>query len=375
MSNMRRTLSGMLRSMGYEKTLEAANGKNALEKIRAGKIDFIVTDWNMPGMSGFELLKNIRSDEDNKNIPILMITAEITEGQIAHAAETLVDGYIIKPFVFYVFATKMKEVLAKRSKPHPIDTLVNVASILIKGKQIDRAIGELKKGITKFPKSARLYMALAEAVEANGDLKEAENLLRKGTEVNPLFTRSHEHLAVIQKKNGNTAEALKSYERAAKISPNNPNRQREIGMIHMENGDKTKAKIAFNVALKQAGNDNELSSDIGEAFMKAGMDDQAANAFKQVLNNDPKNLNVYNRLGIALRKKGRFREAIAEYKKAILIAPDDEVLYFNLAKAYFDSKKFEDSLATVEQSLKIDPEFQEAKELIDEVREKIRLLS
>ncbi len=367
MSNMRRTIRGMLRNMGFESLLEASNGIEALEKIRSQKIDFIVTDWNMPKMSGFELLKNIRDDEDNKNIPILMVTAEITEEQVAHAAETLVDGYIIKPFVYNTFEAKMHEVMDKRSKPPPIDTLMNVANILIKGNQISRAVEELTKGLKKYPKSARLHIAMGEAMEKNGEDDKAEEYYKEACEVNPMFTKAHERMADLLTKQKRTGDALKSLEKAAKISPNNPKRQKEMGMIHLVHGDKTKAKVALNIALKQAGGDNKMSTEIGEAFMDAGMADLAATAFKQTLASDPKNLNVYNRLGIALRKKGRFGEAVTEYKKALSIAPDDEVLHFNLAKAYHDSRKKKEALEEIKVALKIDPNFKEAREFLEQL--------
>lgn len=75
-STMRRIVRNLLKELGYNKIEEAEDGVDALEKIRAGQIDFVVADWNMPNMDGLELLKTIRADDALKHIPVMMVTAE-----------------------------------------------------------------------------------------------------------------------------------------------------------------------------------------------------------------------------------------------------------------------------------------------------------
>ena len=88
---------------------EADDGLTALPMLKKGEFDFVVTDWNMPGMQGIDLLKNIRADEELKHLPVLMITAEAKREQIIEAAQAGVNGYIVKPFT----AATLKEKLDK----------------------------------------------------------------------------------------------------------------------------------------------------------------------------------------------------------------------------------------------------------------------
>ena len=97
-STMRRIVKNLLNDLGYTNTAEADDGSTALTALAQGSFDFVVTDWNMPGMTGIELLKNIRADANLSKLPVLMVTAEAKREQIIEAAQNGVNGYIIKPF-------------------------------------------------------------------------------------------------------------------------------------------------------------------------------------------------------------------------------------------------------------------------------------
>ncbi|WP_300173596.1 chemotaxis response regulator CheY [uncultured Aliivibrio sp.] len=108
-STMRRIVKNLLRDLGFNNTQEADDGLTALPLLKKGGFEFVVTDWNMPGMQGIDLLKTIRADNELKHLPVLMITAEAKREQIIEAAQAGVNGYIVKPFT----AATLKEKLDK----------------------------------------------------------------------------------------------------------------------------------------------------------------------------------------------------------------------------------------------------------------------
>ncbi|MBD1389845.1 chemotaxis response regulator CheY [Neiella sp. HB171785] len=108
-STMRRIIKNLLRDLGFTNTQEADDGSTALPMLKNGDFDFVVTDWNMPGMQGIDLLRNIRADDQLKHLPVLMVTAEAKREQIVAAAQAGVNGYIVKPFT----AATLKEKLDK----------------------------------------------------------------------------------------------------------------------------------------------------------------------------------------------------------------------------------------------------------------------
>mgnify|MGYP003673715984 FL=1 len=108
-STMRRIIKNLLKDLGFTNIQEADDGSTALPMLQQGDFDFVVTDWNMPGMQGIALLRAIRADENLKHTPVLMVTAEAKKEQIVAAAQAGVNGYVIKPFT----AATLKEKLTK----------------------------------------------------------------------------------------------------------------------------------------------------------------------------------------------------------------------------------------------------------------------
>ncbi|BCG63013.1 MAG: two-component system, chemotaxis family, chemotaxis protein CheY [Methyloprofundus sp.] len=112
-STMRRIVKNLLRDLGFTNTFEADDGKTALPMLQGGGFDFLVTDWNMPGMTGIDLLKAVRSDPNLVNLPVLMVTAEAKREQIILAAQTGVNGYVIKPFTAATLKEKIEKIFER----------------------------------------------------------------------------------------------------------------------------------------------------------------------------------------------------------------------------------------------------------------------
>jgi two-component system chemotaxis response regulator CheY len=112
-STMRRIIKNLLNDLGYTNTAEAEDGNSALTVLAQAPFDFVVTDWNMPGMTGIELLRAIRADDRFKALPVLMVTAEAKREQIIEAAQAGVNGYIIKPFTAQTLEEKLGKIFER----------------------------------------------------------------------------------------------------------------------------------------------------------------------------------------------------------------------------------------------------------------------
>ncbi len=110
---MRRIVVNSLRNIGYDNFVEASEGKEAIEKlISDDKINFVITDWNMPGVSGLELVKSLRSNSKYSALPILMVTTRGVKEDIIEALQAKVSNYIVKPFTPNVLKEKIEQILA-----------------------------------------------------------------------------------------------------------------------------------------------------------------------------------------------------------------------------------------------------------------------
>lgn len=112
-STMRRIIKNLLRDIGFSNTNEADDGQTALPMLKSGDFDFLITDWNMPRMTGLELLKAVRAEPSLASLPVLMVTAEAKREQIIEAAQAGVNGYIVKPFTAQTLKEKLDKIFER----------------------------------------------------------------------------------------------------------------------------------------------------------------------------------------------------------------------------------------------------------------------
>jgi two-component system, chemotaxis family, chemotaxis protein CheY len=112
-STMRRIVRNLLKELGFTNVQEAEDGVDALNRLRGEKFDFVVSDWNMPNMTGIDLLRNIRGDAALKHLPVLMVTAEAKKENIIEAAQAGASGYVVKPFTAATLDEKLKKIFEK----------------------------------------------------------------------------------------------------------------------------------------------------------------------------------------------------------------------------------------------------------------------
>lgn len=112
-STMRRIIRNLLRDLGFGNTHEADDGTTALPMLQGGDFGLLITDWNMPGMKGIDLLKAVRADEALGSLPVLMVTAESKRDQIVEAAQAGVSGYVVKPFTAGTLEEKISKIFER----------------------------------------------------------------------------------------------------------------------------------------------------------------------------------------------------------------------------------------------------------------------
>ena len=109
-STMRRIIKNILRQLGFNNVVEADDGTTAWDVLNKDKIDFVISDWNMPQMTGIELLRKVRASEEFAYMPFLMVTAEAQQENIIEAVQAKVSNYIVKPFTAEVMKQKIDKI-------------------------------------------------------------------------------------------------------------------------------------------------------------------------------------------------------------------------------------------------------------------------
>lgn len=109
-NTMRRIIRNILKQLGFENVTESENGQEALDVLKKEKFDFVITDWNMPVMTGLDLLKAIKADAALRDIPVMMVTAEAQQQNIVEAIKTGASNYIVKPFTAEALEEKINKI-------------------------------------------------------------------------------------------------------------------------------------------------------------------------------------------------------------------------------------------------------------------------
>ncbi|MFQ5559443.1 MAG: tetratricopeptide repeat protein [Nitrospinota bacterium] len=381
--SMRTTLRRMLMLIGIKKVVEAGDGQEAMKMLRENEIDFIICDWEMPGISGIELLEIIKTIAEYRLIPFLLISGHFSSERVTQAAEAEVDGLLGKPFVAKSLEIKITEILKRKSNPTPEKLAFEHLELLKDEKKYDIAIDFMDKALKEHPESARLFTMKGELLECkantlddpdgeNREIKQqfmemAEQAYLSATELSPSFVRAHNSLGRFYEKCGQQESALKSYESASEICPHNPVRVSKIGEISLETGDVDKAGKAFDTLVSiESTKKAESLQNMGDQFLKHGHTEKALEIFHRS-QEDTKDPFVFNKIAIVLRKQGKFKEAISTFLQAIEVAPEDENLHFNLGRAYVDAGEKADARKCFAAALEINPDFQEAKKQLMQI--------
>jgi two-component system chemotaxis response regulator CheY len=112
-ATMRRIMKNILKQIGFTNIIEADDGTTALEELKKNSVDLIISDWNMPKMTGLDLLKQVRSMDDLKEVPFLMVTAEAQKQNVIDAVQAGVTNYVVKPFTAEAISEKLEKIFGK----------------------------------------------------------------------------------------------------------------------------------------------------------------------------------------------------------------------------------------------------------------------
>ena len=112
-TTMRRIIINTLNKVGYQDIAEAANGREGVERLATTPVDMIITDWNMPEMSGIDFIRSVRANDATKNLPVLMVTTNAAKDDIVEALRAGVNSYVVKPFTPDTIKEKIESMLAR----------------------------------------------------------------------------------------------------------------------------------------------------------------------------------------------------------------------------------------------------------------------
>lgn len=365
--NMRRSVKAMLKLLHYGREFyEAANGRDAWNMLQDDKltVDFIISDYNMPYLSGTDLLNLIRGNQKMRDIPFLMITAEANMDVVAEAAEHDVDAYMTKPFVTATLEQKIQELLDHINNPSPLTRhLLNSRTLEEKG-DLDGAIDEATKASALNKNSSRPYRELGRLFLKKGDLKRGQLCFEKAVDLNRLDVSSFHALGQIYYRQNKMDKALENFSRAMEISPRHSDRALNFAKLLLKKNKLPEAEKVMKLVLKNKAGDIDFKEEIADSCSEFGLYELGVRTYQEVLKADPERVYLNKKIGMALYKDGDFKNAVNFLEKAADKFTEDLELFLVLAKAYLAMKMLMRADKWAAKVIRIEPNHAEARDIL-----------
>ena len=358
---MRDMLRVMLRKNGYVNLNMAESGKQALKHIAQKPIDLVITDWNMPNMTGIELLKHIKGDPQLYTIPVMMVSDERASDKVLYAVEEGADGFLVKPFSENDLIKNIKLALAKNASTDAMKEKVSEMRRLKLSKNYREAL-ELGFEILKSTNNQRVALMTCECLYQVEEYDKAIAMIADTDEK----SRSSQHSNLLGKIHlglGQYDQGILALEQAVRMNPLNYERKIDLAGAYFAAGRKEEAERVILSILNARPTDLELVS-IAQIYLDQDQMDKAGDCLKQTVDPIKETVPVFNNYAVALRRADRLEDATDIYLKCLKIDPDSDVLHYNLAVLYAKSNKLKEAKEAVQNALKINPDNEYAKDLL-----------
>ena len=362
-------LNKILRRNGYKNIYLADSGKKALFMLNKFPINFIITDWHMPNMTGIELLITIRRDQRYQDIPVLMVTEEMSKEKVVYAIEEGIDGYQEKPFSEKSIIDAIKKILYKKLHPDPLQYKIQKLSSLKLQKKYDEALAFAKEILRQGENPDILFIS-SECYLYKKDCENAKKYIQKALEIRR-DSKALNLLGKIYMAEKKFEESIEYLKEASLMNPLNLNRKIEVGNVYLKLGLIDEASETFSY-IKESDPTDLNYINMGSAYLDSGDVRKAGEYIEQATDPIPETISVFNNYAIELRKIGAFEEAINQYNKCLALYPKHHVILYNLGKAYFEKGKYKEAKTALEKSIAAKP-LDQVKRLLVHVESKIRI--
>jgi CheY-like chemotaxis protein len=362
----RETVINLLRALGFSSFLEAENGEEALEKLKASLPGLIISDWNMPKMNGLGLLRAVRSRQNLPYIPFIFLTSKSEVEDVALASDTGASAYLVKPVTIKALSEALNTVF-EGSFEQEFELLKVEIQTLCADKEHGKAYDLLRRFELLYPSHAqKIRLEHVRILTRLSDYSAAEEILCHILSANPLFVKGWETMAKIQSWQGKWDQALAAADKAVSISPNNTEYYILRGSINLHKENLHEARKNFMMALNTDRKNDQIKQDIWNAYVDLDMVDEVQRDFGSYIFSFL-TCDTLNNMAVAYRRKGELARAVEIYRAALAKEPDNPKILFNAAVAYVNRKQYGKAKTLLAHALGNDPGFEKAKALLAQI--------
>jgi two-component system, chemotaxis family, chemotaxis protein CheY len=364
---IRRSLRNMLKENGYNEIEMVSSAKLALEFLAKNEVEFVITDWNMPNMTGIELLKIIRTNPKISEMPILMISDETSMAKFAYAMEECVDGFQFKPFTLNEITAAIEKIKNQKANQSKLQQKINILTRYQLLKKYNKSLS-LAQEFMKESNHPEILYIVCECLFYKDDYSNAKKYL-KPLLANKPSSKILNLYGRICMAEGSNDEALKHLEKASEMNPLNLDRKIDVGNVYLELGMDDEANDVFDYVVQTNPTDLNLVK-MGKLLLSKGKVEKAGKLLQQTVDPIPESVSTFNTYAMHLRRIGSYEESIVQYKKCLKVFPDNPTLMFNLGRVYFEMGNIQKTKKVMHEVLEMAPDFEKAEKLLKYVNKK-----
>ncbi len=363
---MRTLVFRSLRTWGVTNIVSVSSGHEALRIMREQRVQFVITDWLMPQMTGIELVRVVRQDPQLFTAPMLILTGINTAEAVMCAMEEGADGFLVKPFSP---ANLMKNIRSiQQRKADPLQTLITAMARLKLQGAYDEAIN-IGKEILKRKKDANVLFMLGECLAKNKQYSDAIESLEESAQMEKCGKSQH-LIGKIYLEQGDQEQGIEHMEVAAQQCPLILDRKVDLAEAYFKSGQDNEAEAVIDTILR-SNPTNLILASLGRIYVGQGDLDKAKSLLKTTAIPTAETAHIFNNYAIALRKLGQYKESEAIYRRCIELVPNSRELYFNGGIVYYKMEDYPKAQAMFEKALALAPDYKPARVYLETVIKKI----
>lgn len=357
--DMRLIIAHHLNKLGFKNIQQCQNGYDVIEFMKENKkkVSVVISDTQMPVMSGFDLLAELRENPELERPPFAITMDNPSRERIMLALENGVDEIMVKPFTLNDILPKVLSAFKAFHNPKNPEKVYELAKQLYRLGKLDESEKVYKIIADDTKKTARPWVGIAKIQIKRKQYDEALASLKEAEGRNPNFVHLFSTRGDIYMATGKIEDAIVAFKKAIELSPLNPLRYEEaakpmFGMKRYQEG-----VDLLNMALKNELNFPSLHHYLSEGFYALKDYKQAVRHIRTALSENPDNVVYLNQLGISLKELKEFEEAMKVYNQIIKLDNDNRAAYYNKAVLLHSMNETPEAIKTLQRIVKKFPDF------------------
>jgi CheY-like chemotaxis protein len=353
---IRKAIRRILLGMGFGTVLESFDGSDAAKTLAKSPVDLVITDIYMRKITGFQVLKKIRTQNFGADLPVIVVTGEGSKEDIVKAADLGADDYILKPFQVSDIEKKVAAVMTKYHSPTPMLKLLRQGDKLFLQSQFADALKLFEAAERLDPGSPRAKFSRALALEKLGQSGEALKILVDSANANPTFYKNFAAMADIHLTLNQKHPAIDALKNELELNPKQPHRQVILADLLMSVGDALGAIDHFREALKENPKNKDALIGMGRAFENTGNDDKAVYYYKRARRQHPTVLKPLEMIIHLYERQNNIKGAMTALVDEIRLNQGRSDARILLANLYVKNEQLTEGLKVIDDGLAREPQ-------------------